>query len=311
MRWVARWALVALTGCASGTNSQQGDDEDVVPEPSLSPGRGEIVPNVRFADTAEGNFNRAEERYKEEDYLAAQRYYGFIRSKYPYSRYSVLADLRIADCQFGRKRYIEAVDSYQNFIRLHPTHEYVPYARFKVGRAYYEQIPGEWFLLPPAHEKDQSAIRDAERALKIYTDQHEGHENYKEGRKLLDDVRTRMMAHERYVANFYDRQGRDRAYVNRLEIIRKDYADVGLNDKLLLEIARVYARLEDLPNAKGAVDELVAKFPESPLRSDAERLLADASEPSATSADASSVDSSSRAETEDKASAGALQDLER
>lgn len=237
------------------------------------------MPNVRYAETAEENFARAEERYKEEEYLAAQRYYGFIRTKYPYSRYSVLADLRIADCQFGRKRYIESVDSYQNFIRLHPTHEHVPYARFKIGRAYYAQIPGEWFLLPPAHEKDQTAIRDAEQALKTYTDRHEGHENYKEAGELLAEVRARMMAHERYVADFYDRQGRDRAYVNRLEVIRRDYADVGLDDRLLLEIANVYARLEDVPSTKSAVDELVAKFPASPLRRDAEALLADVSRP--------------------------------
>ena len=272
VRFVVFWALVGLAACASNTE-EVGEDEELGPDTSLTPGRGEVVPAVRYADTAEGNYARAEERFKDEDYLAAQRYYGYIRSKYPYSRFSVLADLRIADCQFGRKRYIEAVDSYQNFIRLHPTHEEVPYARFKIGRAYYEQIPGEWFLLPPAYEKDQAAIRDAERALQSYVDLHQGHENFKEAKKLLDDVRRRLMDHERYVADFYKREDRDRAYVGRLEIIRKDYADVGLDDALLLEIARAYARLEDEAQVKGAVDELVAKFPKSSLRPKAEKLL--------------------------------------
>lgn len=278
VRWIGFCALVGMVGCASSTAEKASEDEEPVPEPALQAGRGEVVPNVRYADTAEGNYTRAEERFEDGEFLAAQRYYGYIRSKFPYSRFSVLADLRMADCQFGRKRYIEAVDSYQNFVRLHPTHEKVPYARFRIGKAYYEQVPGEWFLLPPAHEKDQTAVRDAERSLKVYVDQHQGHENYPEADKLLKDVRSRLMAHERYVANFYERLGRDKAYVLRLERIRKDYADVGLDDKLLLEIARVYARLEDAPKVKGVVDELREKFPDSPLRADAEELLAGASE---------------------------------
>lgn len=311
MRFAYACAVLGLVACASTPEKNEAaDDDELVPEESLAPGRGEIVPNVRYEDTAAGNFARAEQRFEDEDYLAAQRYYGYIRRKYPYSRFSVLADLRIADCLYGRQRYIEAVDSYQNFIRLHPTHEKVGYARYKVGKAYYEQVPGEWFLLPPAHEKDQTAVRDAERALKAYVDQHQGHENFEEADGLLKDVRSRMMAHERYAADFYEHLGRDRAYVGRLELIRKDYADVGLDDDLLLEIARVYARLEDVPKTKDAVDELVAKFPKSPLRKRAEELLAKAAQAAEKPApeQAGPVDAEAASKVEVKAAAEAAPD---
>ena len=43
--------------------------------------------------------------------------------------------------------------------------------------ARYEQIPGDWFLLPPSHEKDQAAVRDAERALREYVERYPSDEN--------------------------------------------------------------------------------------------------------------------------------------
>ena len=112
------------------------------------------------------------------------------------------SEVRIADCQFERGRYVESIDSYQNFVRLHPTHEKVPYALYRVGMAYHEQIPSNFFLLPPSHEKDQGAVRDAARARGDYVSRFPEDEHAEDAKKMLKDARERLMAHERYVADF-------------------------------------------------------------------------------------------------------------
>lgn len=268
-------SVLAFAACATtGDGGAPDAPEDELDEaPAATPGRGEVAPTVTYAPTAEGNFVEGEKAYEDGEYLAAQRYFGYIRSKFPYSRYAVLAELRIADCQFERKRFLEAIDSYNNFVRLHPTHPKAPYARFRIGKSYFSQIPSNFFLLPPAYEKDQSAVRDAEKALKAYVDQDPEGEFVKEATEILSDVRSRLMAHERYVADFYRKLDRDRAYVGRLEVIRRDFADVGLDAELLLEISEVWARLGEAEKVRAAVAELVEKFPRSEERGEAEALL--------------------------------------
>lgn len=273
----ALWlALLLLSfGCAGSRSksnagaaaNDEAEEEAIQNAESLggaaTPGRGESAPSVSYEQSAEGNWQKGEEAYADEEYLAAQRYYAYLKTKFPYSQYTLLSELRIGDCQYQRQRYLEAIDTFQNFVRMHPTHEKVPYAMFKVGMAYYQQIPGNFFMLPPAEEKDQAAVRDAERALKQYVERFPNHEDWKEGSATLKEVRERLLAHERYVADFYKNQEKDRAYVGRLEVIRTEYADVGLDDELLLEIAEVYARLGEAEKLKVVVEELASKFPAS------------------------------------------------
>lgn len=273
--WLALLVFLAGVSCAGNRNkSNAGAAADAEAEEeaiqnaenlggSATPGRGESAPSVSYESSAEGNWQKGEEAYAEEEYLAAQRYYAYLKTKFPYSQYTLPAELRIGDCQFMRQRYLEAIDTFQNFVRMHPTHERVPYAMFKIGMAYYQQIPGNFFLLPPAEEKDQAAVRDAERALRQYVERFPNHEDWKEGEATLKEVRGRLVAHERYVADFYKNLERDRAYVGRLEVMRTEYADVALDDALLLEIAEVYARLGEEAKLKAAVEELAAKFPAS------------------------------------------------
>ena len=269
-----------LVGVACATTSDPNDDpaDPNAPGPALQIGRGEVAVSVRYQRTAEGNWRKANEAYKDREYLAAQRYYQYIRTKFPYSRFAATSEVRIADCQYERKRYLEAIDTYQSFVRTHPSHQEVPYAMYRVGLGYYEQMPSDFFMLPPSHEKDQAAVRDAERRLAEYVRRFPKHEKFPDAKEKLDDVRKRLMAHERYVADFYRRLERDRAYAGRLEVIRKDFADVGLTDELLFELVEVWTKVGELDKAKNAIAQLEKDFPKSDRIGEAKGLIA-AAEP--------------------------------
>lgn len=277
-------AVVFASACQSGGGGRRrggkGDDTDERKrDPDFDrtglaqPGRGEVIPSVTYGRTAEENWQLGEDAFKDDDFLAAQRYFSYVKSKFPYSQYTALAELRIGDCQYARNRFIEAIDTYQNFQRLHPTHEKVPYALYRTGLSHYQQIPGDWFMLPPSEEKEQTAVRDAERVLKEYVDRFPKDSSISDGKKMLLEVRRKLLAHERYVADFYHRIGRDRAYLGRLEVIRKSFEDVGLNDQLLLEIATVAAKLGEMDDARAAVKELEEKFPGSPQLDKARKVV--------------------------------------
>lgn len=275
MRLLLSLWLAGCAGASGGGAAEDPAEEEELASDLESPGttRGEAMPSVSYEKTAEGNWERGEAAFADEEYLVAQRYYTYIKTKYPYSQYAVRSELRIADCQFERQRYLESIDAYQNFVRLHPTHEAVPYAYFRVGVAFYEQIPGDWFILPPSEEKDQSSVTDAAKALKSYIDDYPNDPNQAAAKKLHEEVRRKLMAHEQYVADFYSKVDRPRARVGRLETIRREFADVGLTDALLMEIAEIWAALGEAEKVKNAVEELGEKFPASDLLPRAKALL--------------------------------------
>jgi outer membrane protein assembly factor BamD len=273
MPWYRALAVaLMLAGCAGGGSQGANLGEDAPDTDdetfddgvgSVSRGRGESAVSVSYAKTAKGNWARGEAEYEDESFLAAQKYYAYIRAKFPYSAYAIRSELRIADCLFERSRYLEAIDAYRNFSRLHPTHKKVAYAAYRSGAAYYEQIPGDWFMIPPAHEKDQAAVRDAERALRAYVEKYPKDDNISEGTALLREVRLKLAAHERYAADFYDNIDKPLARLGRLQILRTQFADVSLDAALLLEIIEVQLELDQLKEAQAVETEFSAKFPNS------------------------------------------------
>lgn len=64
-----------------------------------------------------------------------------IKNKYPYSKYALDAQLKIADVYFIQESYSEAAASYEAFYDLHPKHEKVPYAMFRAAKSYFNDIP--------------------------------------------------------------------------------------------------------------------------------------------------------------------------
>ncbi len=91
--------------------------------------RGSDRADVQAFDTpAQVLATEAETLYLDGDYEKAAETFQQIKDRFPYSRYALLADLRVGDAYLKSKRYEEALLAYDDFIRLHPKNEAVPYA---------------------------------------------------------------------------------------------------------------------------------------------------------------------------------------
>src|SRR5262249_28362263 len=155
--------------------------------------------------SAQQNYERGMKKLSEEQWLEAARFFTFVKTRFPYSKYAVLADLRIAHAALGAESYLEAVGPYKLFIKFHPTHEVAEngYAAYKIGEAYYHMLPDDWFLVPPAYEKDQSTAHDAARELTNVVKNYAGSPYAKKAKDLYDKTAHLLAEHEFYVAQFY------------------------------------------------------------------------------------------------------------
>jgi outer membrane protein assembly factor BamD len=230
--------------------------------------------DVKLRPTVEENYDAGLELMKEKSWPEAQKFFEYVRTKYPFTKYAALADLRIADAKYGQGLFVEAADSYAQFVQLHPSHEEVDYAELRIGESYFRDSPSEFVLFPPAHEKDQRQIRKAADALRKFVEKYPASKHLEHGRKLLAEADARLAAHEWYVAEYYFKHRRWAGAAGRYETLVEKYPGWKREPEALLKLARAYVELEEKHRARTALQKLIVKHPQDPRRPEAERLLA-------------------------------------
>ncbi len=172
-------------------------------------------------------------------YMLAEEIFQQIKDRYPFSPYATLAELRLADCKFYQGLYEEALPLYQEFEKLHPTNEAIPYVLFQEGTSYYR--------LMESPDRDQSAtkkmIQIYERLLRRFPDSPYTHE----AKKRIGQGRERLAQHEIVVAKWYFRTRHYPQARMRLLTVLEKYPDTEASrdaKKLLSKVERALARAE-------------------------------------------------------------------
>jgi outer membrane protein assembly factor BamD len=220
---------------------------------------------VDYSVSAQKNYEKGLKELENKEWVTAAKYFGFIKTRFPYSKYAVLAELRLADAEFGAESYIEAIDSYRLFIKFHPTHEMVAngYASFKIGEGYYRQLSSNFWLFPPTSEKDQSSTEDAASELKSFLDKYPDSPYRAKAKEIVIGVGKRLADHEWYVARYYWDRGKPMGTVIRLRRLLERYRGVGYDEEALWLLGRAYVAVAMPDRARGVWSELVDKYPKS------------------------------------------------
>jgi outer membrane protein assembly factor BamD len=236
-------ALVCLAGCATSKKSTRA---------------------VSYSQTAASNYKKGADELKDENFAEARKYFNFVKNRFPFSRYSTLAELGLADSLFAEEKYTAAIDAYKLFVKFHPTHPKVGdgYAEFRIAEGYVRQIPGDWFLIPPGHEKDQSATRQALAELVRFRRRHRRSSYSKKAAELQRKVLRRLVNHELYVARFYLARDKPKATILRLEGILRRYPNAGADPEVMLLLGKTYLKLNKRKKAQTTFATLVKKYPQ-------------------------------------------------
>jgi outer membrane protein assembly factor BamD len=229
---------------------------------------------AKLKPTAEENYKAGEELLKDGSYADAQKFFDYVKTKFPFSKYAALADLRTADSKYQQGQFAEAADAYANFVKLHPSHEDIDYADFRTGESYFKDAPSEFALFPPAYEKDLRQAKKASDALHGFLTRHPTSKYVPDANKLLAQIDDRLSAHEWYVGEFYFKRGRWAGAAGRYEALADKYPASKHASEALLKAARSYVELGEKFRARTALQKLIVDHPKDPRRAEAEKLLA-------------------------------------
>jgi len=207
---------------------------------------------INFSLSAQQNYEKGLAEVKEENYTEALRYFTYVKQKFPFSKYAALAELAAADTEFDRGGYQEAIDAYKSFLRLHPKHEKVEegYVSFRIAEAYVKEMPGDWFLIPPSYEKDQSAVLDALREINTLVDRFPNSKYLKQAREYRREVLRRLIDHEVFAARFYLDRGHPKGAILRIKEALRRYPDSGRDAELLLALGETQLEMGQPATAK-------------------------------------------------------------
>jgi outer membrane protein assembly factor BamD len=224
-----------------------------------SKSKGSVLDYTR---SAELQYMEALDEYEDRDCVSAEPHFQDVRRNFPYSRYAVLAELRLADCQFVQGNHAEAAVMYEQFVKAHPTHEDAHYAAYRRGLCYYEMIPTDWLIMPPSYERDQASTRDARMAFTHFLSTYKDSPWRKEAEELLSNVVDALVRHEIYVAEFYLNRADRRAAAVRLENVRENFKESPLVPDAMFLQAITYLEMKKTKEAIQVFSEIVNFYPE-------------------------------------------------
>jgi outer membrane protein assembly factor BamD len=174
--------------------------------------------------------------FKKGNYQEAIEAFEQLKDWYPFSKFAILAELRIAESHFHLGQYADAVFAYEEFEKLHPRNEAVPYVIFQIGMSYYLQID--------TVDRDQTPAEKAVAAFERLSRQYPDDVYSRLSQGYLDNCIKSLAGHELYVAIYYYRTKHYQAALGRFKSLIKNYSDVGIHSEAISYIHNCEERLK-------------------------------------------------------------------
>ncbi len=215
-------------------------------------------------------FERGTTALEEGDWTRARDYFLQIRDNYPQSRFRADARLAIGDTYEGEgtlEAYVQALQEYQDFLSLNPTHPRAAYAQFKSGMVHFHQMRRA--------ERDQTetlnAIREFETFLLTYPPDHDLRPQVEQ---QLREARDRLSEHDYVVGHFYYRFKNYAGAISRFRQIIDKHPGYTGRDAVFFHLAESHAAVGQATEAIPYFARILEEFEASEFSLEAAARIA-------------------------------------
>jgi outer membrane protein assembly factor BamD len=189
-----------------------------------------------------------------------------IKSNFPDSPpFTVWAELKIADSHFLSKQYVEAASAYEEFKKIHPTHEEIVYVQFQIGMSYFNQMK--------TSDRDQTITKKALSNFEYLIANYPPNLFTEKAKDKVRVCQRQLAEHEFQIGHFYYQNEKFQAAVSRFEGLLERYPKWLDEDKTLLFLGKSYIGLNQEEKARETLTRLVNDYPRRPPAKEARKLL--------------------------------------
>ncbi|MBN2645685.1 MAG: outer membrane protein assembly factor BamD [Desulfuromonadaceae bacterium] len=203
-------------------------------------------------------FQQGEIAYEDQDYEQAIENWQKVRDSFQSPELTTLAELKIADVQYEKGQTIEAIAAYEDFLKQHPEHARTGEVLLRLGQLHFGEMLSE--------DRDQTATRNALASLKQLKDNYPAYNQQGEVDQLIQQCRDRLAANERYIGQFYLKNKRYDAAINRLKEIPANYPEFPEMNSVLFSLAKAYTLSGQNDKATPLFNLLERAFQDADLR---------------------------------------------
>lgn len=175
--------------------------------------------------------------FQEKNYKKAIETFQKIRDLHPFSPYTILAELKIADSHYYKKDYDEALAEYEDFEKLHPRNEVVPYVIYQMGMCHFNRMLDI--------DRDKTATHEALQLFERLVRTYPRSKYAAQAKERIKECREFLARHEFYVGKFYFKTKQYKAALRRFEKILREYPDTKLKEEVLEYISKCKKELKN------------------------------------------------------------------
>jgi outer membrane protein assembly factor BamD len=217
--------------------------------------------------TAEQYFASASNEFHDGAYQIAVERYRELLDQHPFSEYSEEAELKIAHAHYLNHACPEAIASFTDFQRRHPTSPYLAFVQFLLGQCYEQQMQ------PP--DRDQSSSQNAHAYYLALTQQYPDSPFADLARERLEHCRDSMAKHEMIVSDFYRQRGNLRAAEYRLLDLVNRFGETDVAGNALYQLGSIYREQGEEEQALLAFASVTRHHADNEVALEAERAISE------------------------------------
>ena len=248
-------AALVLSGCTTPT----GERRRVFKLDDLTSAVTELFeagPRSKSDPTAAALYQDGLDYFDRGRYARSISFFQKLRDEYPFSEEAEAAELKIAEAYYLNEEYIQAEETYKNYLTFQPTGRQIHYVKYQLGRVNLAQFTGI--------DRDLEKVREARGYFESVIKDHPESEHVADARKQLAETRVHLAERELYIGNYYVNEERFPAAIKRFETVLRDYGDTPAAAKARAALAAMPATGQGaaenpLPQDPPAVPEAPAK----------------------------------------------------
>ena len=174
---------------------------------------------VKKEETAQELANRGMDEFNDGSYRVSIDVFEKLRDWYPFSKYAILAELKIADGYYNLGEYEEAIFAYEEFEKLHPRNEATPYVVNQIGLSYFGRVS----TIDRDQESAGKALETFDRLVNQFPDSLYAIRAKENIRKCQESLAN----HELEIGLFYYKSKHYKAAIHRFKTVLSQFPDVG------------------------------------------------------------------------------------
>jgi outer membrane protein assembly factor BamD len=204
---------------------------------------------------AELDYTKAYNSLKERDFNKAAEDFEKIDDSYPFSKWAIKGKTMAVYARYKNGEHDKVMDIVDDFTRLNPTSEYIPYMIYMKGLSYYEQIP--------SIERSQESTQQASFTFRELIARFPQSEYAQDSKDKLEFIDEHLAGYKMALGRYQMKQENYIAAIAIFHEVIDRYRSSKQVAEALFRLSEVYLKIGIINEANKSRIELENRFPNS------------------------------------------------